>query len=67
MPNNDELKRCHAELRRLQVENQDLRRASESFGHLAERLNRELGAERRLRTADRREKSRDLPDRRTSH
>jgi hypothetical protein len=37
------------ELRRLRTENEDLRRASERFGQLAERLNRQLIAERRLR------------------
>ncbi len=65
MPDDDELKRCHAEIRRLKAENQDLRRASESFGYLAERLNQELRAERRSRTSDRRETQRDSPDRRT--
>ena len=38
-----------AELRRLKTENEDLRRASERFGELAERLNRQLLEERRLR------------------
>jgi hypothetical protein len=38
------------ELRRLRTENEDLRRASERFGELAERLNRQLLEERRLRT-----------------
>jgi hypothetical protein len=37
------------ELRRLRTENEDLRRASERFGELAERLNRQLLEERRLR------------------
>jgi len=39
------------ELRRLQTENEDLRRAAERFGELAERLNRQLLEERRLRIA----------------
>jgi hypothetical protein len=42
MRDDDELKRCHAEIRRLEAENQDLRRASESFGDLADRLNQKL-------------------------
>ena len=49
MYKNDELIRCYEEIRRLKAENRDLRRSSESFGHLAERLNLELRAERRLR------------------
>jgi predicted RNase H-like nuclease (RuvC/YqgF family) len=55
MRDDDELKRCHAEIQRLKAENQDLRRASESFGDLADRLNQELQAGRRLRTTDRRQ------------
>jgi anti-sigma factor RsiW len=51
MHDQDELTRCRAEVARLQAENADLRRASESFGRLAERLNRELRAERRMKTA----------------
>ncbi len=66
MGEEEELKRCHAEIRRLKAENQDLRRASESFGYLAERLNTELRAERRLNATDRRQTPRDTPDRRTS-
>ena len=47
--------RCHEEIRRLKTENDDLRRAAESFGQLAERLNRQLRAERVMRaSADRR-------------
>jgi len=41
-----ELQRCYEQIQRLTAENQDLRRASECFGALAERLNRELVAER---------------------
>ena len=64
MYDEDELARCEAEIRRLRAENLDLRRASETFGHLAERLNQELRAERRLRPADRRQAPRGTPDRR---
>jgi len=32
------IRRCHEEIRRLRTENDDLRRAAESFGQLAERL-----------------------------
>jgi predicted RNase H-like nuclease (RuvC/YqgF family) len=48
-----ELQRCYEQIQRLTAENQDLRRASECFGALAERLNRELLAERnRALTSD---------------
>jgi hypothetical protein len=60
----DEVRRCHEEIRRLKAENHELRLASESFGHLAERLNQALRAERRLRGADRRPSPRRIPDRR---
>jgi hypothetical protein len=45
------IRRCHEEIRRLETENDDLRRAAESFGQLAERLNRQLRAERVKRAA----------------
>jgi predicted RNase H-like nuclease (RuvC/YqgF family) len=45
------IRRCHEEIRRLKTENDDLRRAAESFGQLAERLNRQLRAERGRRVA----------------
>jgi len=48
--NDDELQGCHEEIQRLTLENQELRQAAECFGDLAERLNRQLQAERRLRT-----------------
>ncbi len=64
MYDEDELARCEAEIQRLTAENRDLRRASEAFGHLAERLNQELRAERRLKATDRREAPRGTPDRR---
>ncbi len=61
----DELRRCHEEIRRLRAENQELRRAATSFGDLAERLNRQLNTERRIRIADRRHSPRDAGDRRS--
>lgn len=53
MHDQDELTRCLAEIARLRAENVDLRHASESFGRLAERLNRELRLERIVRRLDR--------------
>ncbi len=50
----NELCRCHEQIRRLTAENQELRRASTFFADLAERLNRELCAERRLKADERR-------------
>jgi len=49
--NDDELRGCYEEIQRLIIENQELRRSAKCFGELAERLNRELQAERRLRSA----------------
>lgn len=46
----EELTRYREELRRLTAENRDLRRAAKFFGDLAERLNRQLRAERVART-----------------
>jgi hypothetical protein len=46
----EELHRCLEQIRLLTAENQDLRRASTCFADLAERLNRQLRAERRSRT-----------------
>ncbi len=63
MHDDDELKRCRAEIQRLQAENQHLRQSAETFGYLAERLSQELHAERRLRTADRRQTPNDSSDR----
>jgi len=60
-----ELKRCHEEVHRLETENNRLRQSAEAFGQLAERLNGELNAERRQQTADRRLTARGSPDRRT--
>jgi hypothetical protein len=42
----DELTQYREEVRRLTAENRDLRRAAKFFGDLAERLNRQLRAER---------------------
>jgi hypothetical protein len=47
--NDDELRGCHEEIQRLTAENQELREAAKCFGDLAERLNRQLQVERRLR------------------
>jgi hypothetical protein len=47
---NEELHRCLEQIRLLTDENQDLRRASTCFADLAERLNRQLCAERRMRS-----------------
>jgi hypothetical protein len=47
---NEELHRCLEQIRLLTDENQDLRRASTCFADLAERLNRQLCAERRRQT-----------------
>lgn len=60
----DELARCQAEVRELKEENQHLRRAADSFGALADRLNSSLREERRQRGTDRRVGSRSQPDRR---
>jgi len=61
----EKLKRCEEELRRLKTENEHLRLSANTFGHLAERLNGELQAERRRTTADRRQTPRESVDRRT--
>lgn len=65
----DDLQRCQAELRELKDENRHLREAASAFGHLAERLNGQLQAERRRREPDRRADARSSADRRgsTSH
>lgn len=53
MQMNEELHYCLEQIRLLTAENQDLRRASTCFADLAERLNQQLSAERRLRTGRR--------------
>lgn len=63
MPDDDALKRCEEEKRFLKAENEDLRHSAEDFGELAERLNRQLHADRRV-GADRREAPRQSADRR---
>jgi len=59
------LKDCLTTVQNLEEENQQLRRAAASFGQLAERLNDQLGQERRVAERDRRHESRDSVERRT--
>jgi len=59
MPIYDELRRYHEEIHRLSTENQELRRAAQVFGDLAERLNEQLRAERQRATTYRRPTRRD--------
>jgi hypothetical protein len=61
----DESKQCEAEITRLEAENRDLRRASESFADLAERLNQQLQSERGLKTAERDHAQRNTSDERS--
>jgi len=56
---------CRKRIEQLEEENDYLRRSSEEFGRLAERLNEELQRERRG-GADRRALPRSSPDRRAS-
>lgn len=60
----DDLQKCQSELRALKDENRQLREAATAFGHLAERLNGQLQAERRIHEADRRVAPRSSADRR---
>lgn len=60
----DDLQKCQSELRVLKDENRQLREAASAFGHLAERLNGQLQAERRTREIDRRTGPRSPADRR---
>ena len=60
----EELARCKEEVRELQEENQHLRKAADTFGALADRLNSSLLEERR--ESDRRSAVRSQPDRRQS-
>jgi predicted RNase H-like nuclease (RuvC/YqgF family) len=60
------LQDCLTTVQQLEEENRQLRRAAATFGQLAERLNEELGRERRLADRDRRRESRDTIDRRGS-
>jgi len=62
----EELARCKEEVRELQEENQHLRKAADTFGALADRLNSSLREERRTRESDRRSAVRSQPDRRES-
>ena len=55
---------CLKRIEQLEEENRQLRRAADSFGRLAERLNDQLIQERR-RGGERRREARDTKDRRT--
>ena len=59
------LKECLTTVQTLEEENRQLRQSADSFGQLAERLNKELARERRNADADRRREPRDSPDRRS--
>ena len=59
------LEDCLTTVRQLEEENRQLRRAASSFGQLAERLNDELGRERRAAERDRRREPREAGDRRS--
>ena len=59
------LRECLNKVRSLEEENRQLRRAAASFGQLAERLNEELGRERRLAYGDRRREPRETMERRS--
>jgi predicted RNase H-like nuclease (RuvC/YqgF family) len=58
------LRECLDTVHSLEEENRHLRRAAASFGQLAERLNEELGRERRVADRDRRREPRDTTERR---
>ena len=58
------LKDCLTTVHNLEEENRQLRRAAASFGQLAERLNEQLGQERRIAERDRRRDPRDSVERR---
>jgi predicted RNase H-like nuclease (RuvC/YqgF family) len=59
------LRECLDTVRNLEEENRHLRRAAASFGQLAERLNEELGRERRVVDRDRRREPRETNERRS--
>jgi predicted RNase H-like nuclease (RuvC/YqgF family) len=59
------LEDCLTTVKQLEEENRQLRRAASSFGQLAERLNDELGRERRAAERDRRREPRETSDRRS--
>jgi hypothetical protein len=56
--NDGRLKECLTTVRTLEEENRQLRQSADSFGQLAERLNKELARERRSVDTDRRRESR---------
>ena len=58
------LEDCLTTVHNLEEENRQLRRAAASFGQLAERLNEQLGQERRIAERDRRRDPRDSVERR---
>lgn len=62
---NTRLRECLKTVRNLEEENRHLRRAASSFGQLAERLNEELGRERRVADRDRRREARETTERRS--
>jgi predicted RNase H-like nuclease (RuvC/YqgF family) len=62
---NTRLRECLKTVRNLEEENRHLRRAAASFGQLAERLNEELGRERRVADRDRRREPRESTERRS--
>ena len=57
------LEDCLTTVHNLEEENRQLRRAAASFGQLAERLNEQLGQERRIAERDRRRDPRDSVER----
>lgn len=59
----ESLDECQKRVQDLEEENRTLRKSSDSFGHLAERLSQTLDRERRQR-AERRASVRPSPDRR---
>lgn len=62
--NSARLRECLNTVRHLEEENRQLRRAAAAFGQLAERLNEELGRERRVSDRDRRREPRETLERR---
>ena len=62
---NARLTECLNTVRKLEEENRHLRRAAASFGQLAERLNKQLGRDRRVADRDRRREPRETIERRS--
>lgn len=61
--NDGRLTECLTTVRTLEEENRQLRQSADSFGQLAERLNKELARERRSVDTDRRREPRGGPER----